>query len=141
MWKICFARAVENGDKIDEAATPLYLEHVEPILRAYARSTSFSDDLAKQAHRRKLSVLSLWQVAGRSGEIATLSYNKLELDEHFKCVFVEVNQVKTTKTKKVVFSAGAHRHLYWFTAFGDRLCSESVSDKKPDEIGTTWLFP
>lgn len=87
-----------------------------------------------------MSVLSLWQVAGRSGEIATLSYNKLEWDEHFKCVFVEVNQVKTTKTKKVVFSAGAQRHLCWFTAFGDRLCSESVSDKKPDEIGTTWLF-
>ena len=141
MWKICFARAVENGDKIDEAATPLYLEHVEAILRAYARSTSLSDDQAKRAHRRKLSVLSLWQVAGRSGEIATLSYNKLEWDEHFKCVFVEVNQLKTTKTKKVVFSAGAHRHLCWFTAFGDRLCSESVSDKKPDEIGTTWLFP
>ncbi|ACO68259.1 hypothetical protein MICPUN_64999 [Micromonas commoda] len=141
MWREIFTRAVQNGEKMDESATPLTFDHLTAIMKSYSRMASTNVSTGRAAHRRKFIVLSLFQVAGRSGEIATLSYKKLEWDPYFRCVHVEVNQVKTVKTKKVVFTAGINRHLCWFTNFGDRLCTESYTDKASDEDDVAWLFP
>jgi hypothetical protein len=144
MWKCFFARAVENGEKIDESAPEIGLVHVEAMVEAYARYATANalNPRARDGHARKFSILSLWHVAGRSGEIGFLSYKKLDWDEELQCVHVEVAQMKTTKTKRLVFSAGANRHICWFTALGDRLATESRAAtwfETNEEYH--WLFP
>jgi hypothetical protein len=142
MWKHFFARAVEQGNKIDESAPPIGLTHVEAMVRAYSLyATKAAGARARDGHARKFSILSLWLVAGRSGEIGFLSYKKLDWDEELQCVHVEVAQMKTTKTKSLVFSAGANRHICWFIALGDRLATESRDTWYEANEEYHWLFP
>ena len=143
MWKHFFARAVEQGDKIDESAPEIGLVHVQAMVRAYSlyATANAAGARARDGHARKFSILSLWHVAGRSGEIGFLSYKKLDWDEELQCVHVEVAQMKTTKTKRLVFSAGANQHICWFTALGDRLATESREAWYEANEEYHWLFP
>ena len=142
MWKRFYVRAVEQGDKLDESAPPLGIEHVKAIARSLGMFASRGQmGQTRVAHERKFAILSLWQVAGRSGEIAWLSYKKLAWDEQLRCVHVEVAQLKTVKVKRLVFVAGANRHCCWFTALGDRLATESRDSWFHDDEEYHWLFP
>ena len=142
MWKAFYVRAVDNGDKIDQSANPVGLSHVTEMVRALSRYASAAQRTqARDGHARKFSILSLWHVAGRSGEIGSLSYKKLDWDEELQCLHVEVAQMKTTKTKRLVFSAGANRHICWFVAWGDRLTTETREAWFDDNDEYHWLFP
>ena len=136
-------RAVEQGDKLDECAPPLGIEHVKAISRSRCKFASRGQmGRTRVAHERKFTILSLWQVAGCSGEIAWLSYKKLAWNEQLRCVHVEVAQLKTVKVKRLVFVAGANRHCCWFTALGDRLATESRDSWfHNDDEEYHWLFP
>ena len=94
----------------------------------------------RDAHFRKLCLKSLHFVAGRSGELSHVTYEHLKWDPEFNCVFIDIQQVKTAKIKKVVFTAGVDRHADWFIDFGDRLASEHRAPYTPDEYQGVWLF-
>jgi hypothetical protein len=89
MWKKFYVRAVKNGDTIDESAPPLGISHVKAMVAALSKFASKPGPgilgQTQIAHERKFSLLSLWQVAGRSGEIAWLSYKKLETRSSAAC--------------------------------------------------------
>lgn len=55
---------------------------------------------------RRLGLSTLWHAAGRSSETACITWDVLEWDEEFSCVFVEVAQSKTSKVKIIALTAG-----------------------------------
>jgi hypothetical protein len=133
MFKLIFKRAAASGEVLDNSAPPLYMSHVKAICRAYARVGS------AEATTRKLAVKLLWQVAGRSGEVAFLTWARLSWDEHFQCITGEIPQLKSAKLKKLAFVAGADRHSCAFLDFADMLVL--VSRPVFNEDSPAWLFP
>ena len=88
-------------------------------MRAYA-----SHDTV-EATKRKLPLYSLWLSAGRTNECCFLSFDSLRWDAHFGAVQVEIIQFKTSKAKKVAFTAGPNADRCWFTHLGDMLAMET----------------
>lgn len=63
----------------------------------------------------------------------------LQWDCHFKCVFVEVFQSKTSKMKLMAFIVGRDRHSCWFLAFADYMIGTTSNPiYSPDE--PAWLI-
>ena len=91
------------------------------------------------ANQRKAIIRSVWSTAGRSSEVAWCNWDGFEYDDHFKCVFGEVFQVKVTKMKLVAFMAGADRHCDWNLDMADYLASNVVPVYNASE--PTWVFP
>jgi hypothetical protein len=67
----------------------------------------------------------LQRCAGRSGEVAALTYDGMAYDPHFQCLYIEVPQWKTSKYKKIALIVGADRHCCWFTSWADMLVSQA----------------
>jgi hypothetical protein len=64
----------------------------------------------------------------------------LQWDYHFKCVFIEVYQSKTSKMKLISFIVGRDRHSCWFLAYADYMIgATSNAIYSPDE--PAWLIP
>lgn len=68
---------------------------------------------------RKLSIKSLWQASGRTGEIAWLNLNSLRWDPFFELVKAAGPQPKTSKLKFTAFVSGIDLYLDWFIDLGD----------------------
>ena len=129
-----FSCAVRNGTKIDNSETPVYSLHTRQLNEALSLEGS------PEAVVRKLGITSVQRTAGRSSEIAFLTFDSLRWDPHFELVFIEVPQPKTHKVKVIAFAAGAHRHNDWFVDFADFLMLASdVRVYDPDEA--PWFFP
>jgi hypothetical protein len=92
MARAFFKRSMLSGEELDKSATPLYLCHVLEISKSLALRNT------RESASRKLAVKSLWQAAGRSGEVAYLSYMRLRWDPHFKCVHADFAQVNHSHT-------------------------------------------
>ena len=88
----------------------------------------------------------LQRCAGRSGEVAALTYDGMAYDPHFQCLYIEVPQWKTSKYKKIALIVGADRHCCWFTSWADMLVSQAGCMPMPqaeraDGDYALWLFP
>jgi len=118
MGRAFFKRSVLSGEELDKSAAPLYLSHVQDMCKSLALSGT------REAASRTFAVKCLHQAAGRSGEVAHLSYTRLRWDPYFKCVHAYFAQAKTSKVKIAAFVAGANRHSCCFTDFGDVLATE-----------------
>ena len=63
----------------------------------------------------------------------------MEWDEEFECIFVEVPQGKTSKSKLIALMAGESRHFCWYLHFGDFLALDD--NRRPyDDSAPTWLI-
>lgn len=82
---------------------------------------------------------SLRQAAGRSGEVAYLTYERLRWDPKFQCVQGEFAQIKSVKVKIAAFVAGATRHDCWFVDMFDMLATNRLPVHDPEL--PTWVFP
>ena len=98
-----------------QGASPIYPAHVGDMSAAYEQVDT------PEAAGRKLSLVAANQSAGRSGEIAYVTKGGMSWDPHFKVVFAESLQSKTSKPKWIAFAAAPNRHLCFFTALGDDL--------------------
>ena len=86
----------------------------------------------------------LQRCAGRSGEVGALTIDGMTYDPEFGCVYVEVPQWKSAKSKHIALVAGADRHCDWFTAWADFLVMQEGRQPIPlEEQGNValWLFP
>ena len=129
-----FSRDVAAGKQIDNSDPPVYSEHIRLMVKAYSTVNTLA------AAFRKLVIITLWCTVGRSGESAGLTWDGLEWDPHFKCVFVVVPQRKNSKIKIVPFAAGRSRHQDWFVAFGDYLVTNQYCEVY-DPAGGNFVFP
>jgi hypothetical protein len=107
------------------SATPVYLAHLKACGAAYAKCGT------PEALRRWLVLLTVQRVAGRSSEVANLDQRALRVDNVNQCVFGVMDQSKLSKTKPVVFVAGADRHCDWFLAFADHMVTNPSSPIAP----------
>ena len=131
--RVCFLRAVEAGDQMDFSAPPVYLDpHIIEFLKMHSLRNS------KDSALRKFSILTLWLVSGRAAETSHLTFDGMTWDAALQCAFMEVPQVKTSKTKQIAFVAGSHRHNCWFLAFADYLVMKCLALWEED--AAPWLF-
>jgi len=127
MVRTIFQRSMSSGEEMDKSETPLYLEHIKAVCRAYGREGS------AEAALRKLAIKCLWQGAGRASEAAWLSWDSLQWDPFFGSVFAEFPQSKMSKYKEIPLVAGADRHSCFFVDFGDFLVLDNKSVHCPDD--------
>jgi hypothetical protein len=134
MIRIDFERTKEAGEDNDSGCSPIYIEKLRRIIQAYAREGSAA------SATRKFAILSHRQAAGRSAELSWLSYEKLEYNEHFTCIFANWPQPKASKSKTVAFLAGPNKEMCFFKNWGDRQALlGSSSDSRWEDDGCTWL--
>ena len=91
----------EDGEQLDNSAPPMYDSHLRDIVRAYKKDGHASSVM------RALVLVSLWFAAGRSSEVAWLTFDSLRWDDYHHCVVQEVLQSKTSKSKLVAYVAGS----------------------------------
>ena len=87
------------------------------MTRSYAHARAAVGDAAT----RTFSLLTLQRAAGRSTEVAWLTWDGLKWDVHFTHVFGEWPQSKGSKLKLGCFGAARVRALCWFLALADYL--------------------
>jgi hypothetical protein len=100
MKNTLFKRRKEAGTPTDNRQTPVYISHVKQINRAYSLQGS------KEAMVRKFTMTTLQRSVGRTGEVAWITWDGMEWDPCFQCVFVEVPESKNSTMKFIPFSAG-----------------------------------
>jgi hypothetical protein len=127
-------RARESGAELDESAPSLYLSHTRAMNRAYSLEGS------GEAALRKFALNAHQQAAGRSTEIAWLSYENMRWDPHFTCFDCDLIQQKTAKVKIVVFVAGQDRHACFILSWGDFLALDPGRAIYDPDL-TPWLIP
>lgn len=81
-----FHRSYKSGVSTDLSATPLYLSDTREMSAAFMADV----DAPSTSATRNLIIRSAFQSAGRSSEVAWLTWDGLEWDKYFNCVFVEV---------------------------------------------------
>ena len=108
-------------------ATPVYVEHLRAMAKALSREGS------SESAMRKLALTCCHQSAGRSSEVAWITWRGIDWDPHFKCCFVEVPCSKPGRFKIVPFAAGRDRHVCFFTALGDYLALNTLSVYEDEE--------
>ena len=75
-------------------------------------------------------------------QMSYVTWDGMEWDEEFQCVFVEVYQIKVCKMKLICFVAGIDRFCCWFLAFGDYLSIRpQQSERLQDPDAAAWLIP
>ena len=101
-------------------------------MRSYARI-----DTEKGAVR-KFAIITDQRCVGRSSEVAFTTWSGLKWDPHFKHVFVEWPQLKSSKLKLGALGAGANRHACWFLSLADYLVRpcRSCSNRASRRSGT-----
>ncbi len=132
--RVALERLEESGGAVEPGTYPIGLCNVMKMIEAYARHGS------QDAVMRGFALLTLWLAAGRSGEVSCLSWTAMQWDDENQCVFTQWIQKKTSKTKFVVFMAGANRQLCWFLRVADHF---AVSRGGPtyEEGKVDWTFP
>ena len=75
-----------------------------------------------QSAKRALAILLQWVSAGRSGEVAWLTWDQLEWDSFFTCTFATISQTKVSKDKIIAMVAGRDRHGCAYQALAAMLC-------------------
>eukprot|EP00873_Tetraselmis_striata_P036644 jgi/Tetstr1/456908/TSEL_043578.t1 len=75
--RLLFQRARDAGDQLDNSETPIYSSDVCNMNAAYAQKND------GEAARRKLVLATLQRSAGRSSEVAWITWDGLEWDRHF----------------------------------------------------------
>jgi hypothetical protein len=66
--------------------------------------------VGKHADRKNL--LLVFQCVGRSGEVANCTYSSLRVDSYHGCIYLDWNQTKTSKSKRVhIFAHRDHLEL------------------------------
>ena len=88
MERLITLRDAREGKRLDESAIPIYRELLQAVLQAYMQVNG------PEAYKRNLALLSTWQAAGRAGEVALLSLEAMEWDEHYGCTFGSMLQSK-----------------------------------------------
>ena len=130
-----FNRSRDAGEKMDQSCTPVYIEQIMNMSKAYQM------DGTAEAVTRCFSLVGAQQCAGRSGELAWIVTDNLEWDSHYTCAIAELPMSKPSKMKYVAFVAGVNRYVCFFTALGDSLALSNnwltISDD-PDDAD--WLF-
>jgi hypothetical protein len=91
---------------------------------------------------RKFAILCGHQSAGRPRENAWMALENFEWDPSHKMAFGELPQSKTSKSKKVAFTAGNDRHSCFYVQWGD-LCALTnyVLGLTEQSHDTLWLHP
>ena len=69
--------------------------------------------------KNQTGLLQLWDSVGRASETACLTWDDLEWDDEFNCVFVVIKESKLSKIKLIAFAAGVDRHCCFFLAQGN----------------------
>ena len=105
-------RMRKQGEPIDMSQRPVYPEHVAQMSQAYERAGSVG------AAQRRAALVTANMTAGRAGEVAWLHDNSLAWDHHFKCMFADSMQQKTSKSKVIALVVGRTRHNCFFDAMG-----------------------
>ena len=80
--------------------------------------------------------------AGRVAEIVSACWEYFHYDLNYKCVFGEIPQKKTSKSKSIPFCAGNCRHNCWLLSLGDFLITQGARSDTffdPNNMGT-WMF-
>ncbi len=113
--KLVFRRGLFNNERMDFSASEIYLPHMREMSAAFAKANT------TEAAARRLTVLTLWRMAGRSGEPADITYEMLSWNMLTDSVVAQVPSKKVGKLKPVPFIAGVDRHTDWALAFGDNL--------------------
>eukprot|EP00740_Mantoniella_antarctica_P023630 CAMPEP_0198702236 /NCGR_PEP_ID=MMETSP1468-20131203/388643_1 /TAXON_ID=1461545 /ORGANISM="Mantoniella sp, Strain CCMP1436" /LENGTH=732 /DNA_ID=CAMNT_0044460743 /DNA_START=2655 /DNA_END=4853 /DNA_ORIENTATION=+ len=135
MFNTMFIAAAKSGETMDHSAVEIFGFHVADIVRAYSLVGT------PEAAKRKCALSFLRFAAGRTGEVAFLTYERLTWDPHFKCIVAEFAQVKNVKTKKACFTAGVNRHMDAFLNLFDMLVLDPLRVHNPDSESPMWLFP
>ncbi|XRB15600.1 hypothetical protein RI054_10g54400 [Pseudoscourfieldia marina] len=111
--KLCFKRALENGESLDNSATPVGFQQVKQMAVALAhRSTP-------RAMETKFALRQTWASGGRAAESAYLLYTGLKWDYDQQCTVGLWPQLKTFKVKLAVFVAGIDASTCYYTDWGD----------------------
>ncbi|XRB16590.1 hypothetical protein RI054_13g64340 [Pseudoscourfieldia marina] len=111
--KLCFKRALENGESLDNSATPVGFQQVKRMAVALAhRSTP-------RAMETKFALRQTWASGGRAAESAYLLYTGLKWDYDQQCTVGLWPQLKTFKVKLAVFVAGIDASTCYYTDWGD----------------------
>ena len=127
-------RAAKNGEELDHSASPVTVEHLSLVSRAYALNGS------EEAAERKMAISTLRSAAGRASEAGLVNWDGMEYDLGFDCPFQEFLQLKTGKVKRVPFLPGKTRHLCWYLDTADYLIGQRNRESySPDE--PAFLFP
>ena len=124
---------VDEGNSLDNSATPIFANHVRDCVAAYAKLGS------KDAASRKLSIQATWLACGRAGECQFLSYEGIRWDDTFECAFAETLQSKTSKIKIIPFAAGRTRHDDFYLSLADLLAARTASVYDPAYCD--WILP
>ena len=133
--RIFYKRYADNGETQDYSAPPIYLD---PHIMSYVKAQSLQDTAASA--KRKFSIQTLWAISGRAGETANLTFDLMCWDNALLCIFMEVPQVKTLKSKQIALVAGVNRHSCWFLALADHLVMQGL-DSESEELDQSFLFP
>ena len=141
-------------------APPVYRMHVKSVSKAYSRSefiillfsysmTEFSSNLTViisgaefflgESARRRLTCLSAYQGAGRSSEIAFTTFDQMEYDPLYRCLFPLMPMFKVHRMKLFAFVAALDREMDWFLAFSDVLMFSPYNMLDPTHV--LWIFP
>ena len=135
IWRTCFQRHVEKGEKMDHSVSPIYQHHIIEVNMSYAIEGSVDST------RKKFSILATRQSSGRSSEISWVLLQSLKWDPCFKQVIAKLPQVKVSKAKLFPFVAGTNRHCCFFTCMGDLLTLNTKKFHVPPDQEPHWLFP
>jgi len=104
-----------------------------------ARAWSLKGDA--ESAERKFQTICLWLTAGRSSEAAWLSWDAMDWDTEFDCLFAELPQSKVSAVKLVAFMAGITAASCFFACLGNYLvmCGDRSHIYEQSEPG--WVFP
>jgi len=129
---------VLDGTAIDHAAVPLSIGSIRYLATGYALGRQ---GLENDYAGRKFAIISLWAACGRSGELAYVHWDNLAWDASHECIVATIPQVKTSKSKKICFVAGADRGLCWILSLGDHWAASGWNAPEGDEGEPSWVFP
>lgn len=91
IMSVCFQRTVKSGAGFDKSAPPVYLHHSRDMAAALMKVDEAEQPMASL---RKLVLRSLFQTGGRTAEVAWLSWDGMQWDSFFNCVFIEVRSCR-----------------------------------------------
>ena len=113
----------------------MYLWHVKLVAKAW----SLKGDA--ESAERKFQTICLWLTAGRSSEAAWLSWDTMDWDAEFDCIFAELPQSKVSEVKLVAFMAGNTAESCFYACLGDYLVMCGGRRHIYEEGEPEWVFP
>ena len=124
--RFLFQKQHKTGGTLDSSVTPVYQTHIQD-----ACDSLTAHGYTPENSRRKLTLISLRQVAGRSSEMSWLLMESFTWCPLYRQVFAELPESKPSKMKLCVFVAGKKSELCFFTALGDMLAHNDSNFLNP----------